>query len=253
MNARLKMIAASLLLLACRPAGAEVETPDGDEGSNGSGRPMPEPLAVPDDALPSGPRPDVVVNLPEAPAFESGIGVPLRYDDGAYSIRGLRAELDERIAAGERGTEVRVRAYVQEIYVPPECPEGEMCPPGKQPHLWLTDGENEKGKRHAMLLVNYRFHIPEWQEAEWRGVPEVVVEVGRQYHFRGLFVRFSDSGFAHDQGLLQFSSYEVEDDEGKTSWVYAPGASNHPLEIQRQEEANRRLEEKARRARGRGQ
>ncbi len=200
---------------------------------------------MPDERTPSGPRPDVTVSLPESPAFEHA-DVPLRYEDGAYSIRGLRAELDERIAEGERGTEVRVRAYVQEIYVPPECPEGEFCPPGKQPHLWLTDGKNEKGKRHAMLLVNYRFHIPDWQEAEWRGVPEVVLEVGRQYHFKGRFTRFSDTGFAHERGLLQFVAYEVDDGQGGKSWVYPPGASFHPLEIQRQEELNRKLQERAR-------
>src|SRR5690606_18815442 len=104
--------------------------------------------------------------------------------------------------AGEQGTEVLVRGYVQEIYVAPECPSGEVCAPPKQPHVWITDAPEEKGKKRAMMVVNYRFAIPAWDAKRWKKEPEVVLEVGKRYTFKGKFKRFSDTGFAFDRGLL---------------------------------------------------
>ena len=192
--------------------------------------------------------PPVQVQLPAAPNFDEGITVE-KYDDGSFSIYGLRRDVDENVNAGSAGTEVNLKAWVQDVYVPPECPEGELCPPGKQPHVWVTDKPEEQGKKRAMMVVNYRFTIPEWDAARWKDQPEVVIEKGKQYTFKGKFKRFSDTGFSHDRGLLEFAAYHPLNPETgaeQTSvWVYPPGAPWHPVEIQRQEEENAALIQKA--------
>lgn len=195
--------------------------------------------------------PPVTVNLPASPNFDEGVTVE-KYDDGSYSIYGLRREVDANVKDGAAGKEVTMKGYIMDIYVPPECPEGELCPPGKQPHVWVTDKPEEKGKKRALMVVNYSFQIPEWDEARWKDQPVVVLEKGKQYTFKGKFKRFSDTGFSHDRGLLEFVAYHPHDPETgaeQTSiWVYPPGAAWHPLEIQRQEEENAALIEKANKA-----
>jgi hypothetical protein len=191
--------------------------------------------------------PPVQVQLPPTPNFDEGITVE-KYDDGSYSIYGLRKNLDENVNAGMAGTEVTLKGWVQSVYTPPECPEGELCPPGKQAHVWLTDKQDEKGRKRAMMVVNYRFNIPEWDAARWKDLPEVVLEVGKRYTFKGKFKRFSDTGFSHDRGLFEFVAYKPHDPETGaelSEWVYPPGSSWHPIEIQRQEEENARLIERA--------
>jgi hypothetical protein len=189
--------------------------------------------------------PNVQVNLPPTPNFEED-KAPEKWEDGAYSIFGLRQNIDENLAQGNAGTIINLKGWVMEVYVPPVCPEGEFCPPGKQPHVWITDHQNQQGKKRAMMVVNYRFQIPEWDAERWKGQPDVVLEVGKQYSFRGKFVRFSSTGFAHDQGLLEFDSYQAPNVEtGQLEWVYPLGAAWHPVEIARQEEENRALAERA--------
>jgi hypothetical protein len=189
--------------------------------------------------------PNVQVNLPPSPNFDED-KAPEKWDDGSTSIFGLRQNVDENLAAGNSGTIVQVKGWVQEVYVPPECPEGQFCPPGKQPHVWITDHEGQQGKKRAMMVVNYRFQVPEWDADRWKGAPEVVLEVGKQYTFKGKFVRFSSTGFAHDQGLLEFDSYQaINPATGQMDWIYPPGAAWHPMEVARQEEENARLAERA--------
>lgn len=191
--------------------------------------------------------PAIKVQLPPSPDFDEG-KAPEKWEDGSFSIFGLRSDLDQQVADGESGKEVMVKGYVQEIYVPPECPEGEVCPPGKQPHVWITDKPDEKGKKRAMMVVNYRFTIPEWDAARWKDQPDVILEQGKRYTFKGKFKQFSDTGFAFDRGLLEFVSYKPHDPETGAelqSWVAPPAAPWHPLEIQRQEEENAKLAEKA--------
>ncbi len=195
----------------------------------------------PDPEAPTGAS-TIQVQLPRAPTL-SGPRVPERHDDGAFSIHGLRANLDANVADGDAGKEVIVRAWVQEIYVAPECPRGEVCPPPKQPYVWVTDSKDERGKKRAMLVANYAFTIPEWDAKRWKDQPLVVLEVGKQYEFKGRFKRFSDTGFAHDRGLLEFIAYKQHG-----VWIYPPGAPWHPVEIQRMEEANARLAEEAKKS-----
>jgi hypothetical protein len=190
---------------------------------------------------------DPKVELPAAPNFEEG-KVDEQYPDGAYSVYGLRRKLDERVAEGVAGTEITVRAYIQEIYVPDPCPEGEVCPPGKQPHVWVVDQPDVQGKKRAMMVVNYAFVIPESDAKRWKDEPAVLLEKGKQYTFKGKFKRFSDTGFADDRGLLEFLAYKAKDPETGAeldAWVYPPGAAWHPLEIKRIEEENAALAEQA--------
>lgn len=191
--------------------------------------------------------PAITVHLPPTPDFDEG-KAPETWEDGSHSIWGLRQDLDKNVDAGSTGTEVEVKGYVQEIYVPPECPEGEACPPGKQPHVWVTDHPDTGGKKRAMMVVNYSFQIPEWDAKRWKDEPPVVLEKGKRYTFKGKFKQFSDTGFASDKGLLEFVAYKPHDPEtGQElqSWVYPPGAPWHPVEIARQAEANEALVEKS--------
>jgi hypothetical protein len=191
--------------------------------------------------------PAVKVQLPPSPDFDEG-KAPEKWDDGAWSIFGLRSKIDENVQDGDNGKEVLVKGHVQEIYVPPECPEGEVCPPPKQAHVWITDHPEQQGKKRAMMVVNYRFVIAEHDAARWKDQPEVVLEKGKQYTFKGRFKRFSDTGFAFDRGLLEFLSYKPHDPESGAeldTWVFPPGAAWHPLEVQRLEEENAQLAEKA--------
>lgn len=187
---------------------------------------------------------NVKVELPPPPDFDEG-KVAEKYDDGAWSVYGLRKNLDENVKQGEANVEIEVRGFVQDIYEPPVCPEGEQCPPGKQPHVWITDKAEDKGKKRAMMVVNYAFTIPEYDVKRWKDVPSVMLERGKQYTFKGKFKRFSDSGFADARGLLDFIAYKATDPKtGQEGWVAPPGAAWHPLEIARQEEDQKKLIEK---------
>ena len=193
--------------------------------------------------------PNIKVELPPSPDFDEA-KAPEKWDgdpDGAYSIYGLRKNIDDRLAEGESGNKIVVKGWVQEIYVPPECPEGELCPPGKQPHFWITDNQDEKGKKRAMMVVNYHFPIPDWDEDTqkmWEAEPLVVVELGKQYTIKGEFKRFSDSGFAHDNGLLEFHSYKAVDANedsptyGQMIWIYPPNSDWHPKTVAATEAQN---------------
>jgi hypothetical protein len=184
----------------------------------------------------------IAVELPASPNFDEG-KAPLTWEDGTYSIYGLRKELDANLAAGAEGKEIEIKGWVQEIYQPPVCAEGEsFCPLGKQSHFWITDSEGEQGKKRAMMVVAYKFAIPDFQAELWEGQPLVVPEIGKQYTIKGKFVRFSSTGFAHDQGLLEFVAYKAADPKtGEMVWIYPPGAAWHPLEVARIEEENKAM------------
>lgn len=187
---------------------------------------------------------NVKVELPPPPDFDEGKVAP-KYDDGAWSVYGLRKELDANVKAGEDGAEIEVRGYVQDIYQAPACVEGEVCVPGKQPHVWITDKADDKGKKRAMMVVNYAFTIPEYDIKRWKDVPNVVLNKGQQYTFKGKFKRFSDTGFADARGLLDFIAYKgVDPKTGVEGWIAPPGAAWHPLTVAAEEEAQAKLIEK---------
>ena len=191
--------------------------------------------------------PAVKVQLPPSPDFDEG-KAPITWEDGSLSIFGLRKDIDQNVADGDAGKEIMVKGWIQEIYVAPECPEGEVCPPPKQAHVWITDHQGQEGKKRAMMVVNYRYTIPEFELPDWKGQPEVVLEKGKQYTFKGKFKRFSDSGFAFDSGLLEFIAYKPHDPETGAElneWVFPPGAPWHPVAVAKTEAENAALAEKA--------
>lgn len=193
------------------------------------------------------PPTNIKVDLPPPPNFDEG-KAPETWEDGSNSIYGLRQKLDQNVKEGEAGKEIMVKGWIQEIYVPPPCPEGEVCPPPKQPHVWITDNQGEQGKKRAMMVVNYRFQIPEFQAKMWKDAPQVVLEKDKRYTFRGKFKQFSDTGFAYDRGLLEFVAYKPLDPATgaeTAEWVYPPGAAWHPIMIAEQEKQNAELVEKA--------
>lgn len=193
--------------------------------------------------------PPVKVSLPPAPNFDEG-KAPEQWEDGSWSIWGLRRDIDKHVAEGESNQEVIVQGWVQEIYEPPACPEG-GCPPPKQPHVWITDQEGVEGKKRAMMVVNYRMQIPEWQAKDWKGQPDVILEKGKRYTFKGIFAQFSGTGFSADNGLLEFRAYKPTEPaidpatKLPVEWVAPPGAAWHPLTIQQQEESNKKLADAA--------
>ena len=191
--------------------------------------------------------PAVTVELPPSPNFDEG-KAPEKWEDGSWSIYGQRADLDKHVLEGSKGTEIEIKGFVQEVYVPPECPEGAACPPGKQPHIWVTDHADTLGKKRAMMIVNYRFQVPEWDAKRWAEEPDVIFEKGKRYTFKGKFKQFSDTGFSFDKGLLEFVAYKPHDPEtGQElpTWVHPPGAPWHPIEIAHQAEVNAALVEKS--------
>lgn len=201
-----------------------------------------EPLGDPPPA-PDAPK----VVLPPSPSFDT-TAVPDRDAEGHWSVAGLRNDRKVQLGRGEAGTEIMLKAWVQEIYVPPVCPEGEFCPPAKQPHLWVVDRPDTKGKKQAMMVVNYSFVIPEWDQKPWEGVEEVELKAGEQYVIKGKFKRFSDTGFASEDGLFEFIAVQRSDAKGATRWVYPPGAAWHPVSIAIMEKQNAELAERARKA-----
>lgn len=145
---------------------------------------------------------------------------PIQYDDGTYSIRGLRNRMDEII-----GNEVRVKGYIAKIYQPPECPEGRTCPPPRMPHLWLADEPQETNPKKLLRVVGYaqnQKEIDEAREAALKGKKPPELEPGRppivwdwqlghQYIITGKFVYRSGSGFADMYGLLEYKEHKCLD------------------------------------------
>jgi hypothetical protein len=193
------------------------------------------------------PASNVKVQLPPSPNFDEG-KAPEKWEDGTWSIYGLRTKLDENVKEGEAGKEIEIKGWVQEIYVAPPCPEGEVCAPPKQAHVWITDNQGEQGKKRAMMVVNYRFVIAEHQAKLWKDVPQIILEKDKRYTFRGKFKQFSDTGFSYDRGLLEFIAYKPLDPvtgAEQPGWVYPPAAPWHPISIAEQEKDNAALAAKA--------
>jgi hypothetical protein len=207
------------------------------------GEPAPKVKKSAEDEGPSA-ADNVKFELPPPPDFDEG-KVAEKWDDGSWSLYGLRKTIDDNVKAGDAGQEIEVKGFVQDIYEPPVCPEGEKCPPGKQPHIWITDKADEKGKKRAMMVVGYRMTIPDYDAKRWEKIPDVVFEKGKQYTFKGKFRRFSDQGFADARGLLEFTYYKAVDPAtGQEGWIAPRNAPWHPLELLRVEEEQRKLVEK---------
>jgi hypothetical protein len=199
----------------------------------------PSPSATPASLVRSEPGPahqDYVpvlgleLGLPEPPAFDIP-EVPLMAEDGTWSILGLRRMLAEMLPEAEAGRVVLVSAYVQEVYEPPACREGERCPRPKQPHAWIVDDPAITGKQNAMLVPGTHYAIPEWdreRQLAWASEPDLVLEPGRRYVFMGWLRRFSDTGFAHDRGLLELFAVANHPLGADPKWIIPRYSPFHP-------------------------
>lgn len=208
---------------ACRK---DADEPATNAKPAANANPLPEAKMIPNRDEPLIPADELVISLPEPP--KAGLldppDVPLRYDDGAYSIKGLRHDFDAQIQSGEAGSDVTVRAFVKELHPSPGCTSGPDC---RQAHLFATDERDTQGRRFALLIGAYAFDLEEHEAELWADEPEVVLTVGQQFLFKGKFVRFSDSGFHDERGVLQFTAYQ--DPAGE--WVYPKGADWHPKAV----------------------
>ena len=156
--------------------------------SNSSGATLAEPQEG--QALPP-----IKVDLPPPPSFAAS-DIPEKNPDGTWSVRGLRKHKAEQL-----GKDVKVKAYLLEVYLCPKCPKGQTCKLCDQPHFFLGDKPDTK-KEKALMVVDYL--MPKQKPP--------VLTVGKQYDIDGSFSITSATGFGSSEGLLVFS--KMKDDKG---------------------------------------
>ncbi len=157
--------------------------------SNSSGATLAEPSEG--QALPP-----IKVDLPSPPSFAAS-DIPEKNPDGTWSVRGLRKHKAEQLTK-----DVKVKAYLLEVYQCPKCPKGQTCKLCDQPHFFLGDKPDTK-KEKALMVVDYLGP---------KDKPPVLT-VGKQYDVGGTFSINSPTGFGASDGLLVFDT--LTDDKGK--------------------------------------
>jgi hypothetical protein len=159
----------------------------GCQGGSASGASIAEPEATS--------LPPIKVDLPPVPSWAAS-DIPEKHPDGAYTIRGLRKQ-----RATTLGKDVKVRAYLLEVYQCPVCPKGQTCKLCEQPHFFLGDKPDTK-KEKALMVVDYL--LPKQKPP--------ILTVGKQYDVEGTFNINSPTGFGSSDGLLVFG--KMKDDKG---------------------------------------
>lgn len=176
--------------------------------------------------------PEIRPNLPAIPKVPPPRH-PIQYDDGTWSVYGLRKRIRQTI-----DEEIRVKAYIVKIFEATPCPEGRTCPPPPMPHLWLGDDLEETKERRLLRLVGYANSQEEMikarEEAESgeepdeeelaAGLPPIIYDwqQGKQYIIKGRFARSSGTGFSYSEGLLEYMEHQCldcpppEEEEGGT-------------------------------------
>jgi hypothetical protein len=139
--------------------------------------------------------PPIKVDLPPPPSFAEE-NQPREYPDGTVSVFGLRKTMDKYLSK-----EVKVKAYLLEVYQCPVCPKGQTCKLCDQPHFFLSDLANGK-KEKSLMVVDYL--MPKQKPP--------IMTIGKQYTIEGTFARNSPTGFGDSNGLLQFT--KMTDDKG---------------------------------------
>lgn len=165
--------------------------------------------------------PDVRPNLPEVPELPPPPH-PIQYGDNSYSVYGLRHKMRNTI-----DTDVEVTGYIVEVYEPPECPEGERCPPAAAPHMWMADTQSETDAGKRLMVVGYaenQAQIDEAVEDAERGRAEELTDeqramgmipiptdfnVGNKLKVQGRFVRISGAGFNSSEGLIDYRDHDT--------------------------------------------
>lgn len=139
--------------------------------------------------------PQIRVNLPAPPSFQKD-HAPELYPDGAYSIFGLRKNIKNTL-----NQQVRIKAFLLEVYECPECPKGTECKPCRKPHLYLADRASGP-KDKSLLVTDYPKEDPETKK-------KTEFQVGAQYYVAGVFSKSSGTGFSDSDGLLIFSNAKL--------------------------------------------
>lgn len=132
--------------------------------------------------------PGVKVELPPPPSF-SDMDQPVTNPDGTMTVFGLRKQLDKYL-----GKDVKVKAYLLEVYQCPPCPKGQTCKLCDQPHFFLGDKTDTK-KEKSLMVVDY---LAPKQKPPF-------LTLGKAYEIQGTFSRNSPTGFASSDGLLLFT------------------------------------------------
>lgn len=147
--------------------------------------------------------PSLKVSLPAPPSFAEP-SIPREYPDGSVSIYGLRKEFHRYSDAKNKylGQRVKVKGFLQEIYVCEVCPKGQNCKQCTAPHMFIVD-EVGAPKDKAMMVVEQR---------GFKG-KEPKITVGKQYVFEGNFQQTSKLGFSASDGLVVF--FKMMDDTNK--------------------------------------
>ena len=139
--------------------------------------------------------PGMKIDLPPPPSFADQ-DQPLGFPDGTVTVFGLRKQLDKYLEK-----DVKVKAYLLDVYVCPVCPKGQTCKLCDQPHFFLSDKVDGK-KEKALMVVDYL--MPKQKPP--------FLTLGKQYVIDGTFKRNSPTGFASSDGLLLFT--KMNDDKG---------------------------------------
>ncbi len=158
-------------------------------------------------------------NLPAVPSIPAPPH-PITYDDGVYTIYGVRKRMRHTM-----DTEVRIKGYVAEVYIPAHCEEGRTCPPPRMPHCFLADDRGESDRRKRLTVVGYAVNMDDIWEAqddvshgrevelppEGEGLPPIPTDlnVGNQVIVTGRFTRISGAAFLDSEGLVDYTSHEI--------------------------------------------
>jgi hypothetical protein len=182
----------------------------GCSGSS-SGATMAEPEAT---ALPP-----IKVDLPPPPSFAAS-DIPDKNPDGTFTVHGLR----KKRGVENLNKEVKVKAYLLEVYQCPVCPKKQTCKMCDQPHFFMGDKPDTK-KEKALMIVDYL--------APKQKPPALTV--GKQYDVAGTFAINSPTGFGSSDGLIVFDS--MTDDKGVIFQSPAKALEEKALKGEAQEQA----------------
>ena len=182
----------------------------GCSGSS-SGATMAEPEAT---ALPP-----IKVDLPPPPSFAAS-DIPDKNPDGTFTVHGLR----KKKGVENLNKEVKVKAYLLEVYQCPVCPKKQTCKMCDQPHFFLGDKPDTK-KEKALMVVDYL--------APKQKPPALTV--GKQYDVAGTFAINSPTGFGSSDGLIVFDT--MTDDKGAVFQSPAKALEEKALKGEAQEQA----------------
>ena len=157
--------------------------------------------------------PPVKANLPAVPKLPPP-PYPAKYEDGAYSLDGLMRQKRNTL-----DTEVYVKAYVVDVYIPEPC-EGDECK-AYMPYVMIADDPGEKRKKKLVMLTGYATAYREVEEArnnpggntEPHPASGVIIptdlDVGAEIRVKARFTNYSKLGNKNSRGLLDYLEHET--------------------------------------------